>query len=112
MRVDKNPGRKPFELTPGHFRTLNQLAKEGKSLSAAAVHIGVDRKTLRKACENNGLASWLAEKFPPTGRGCVPGQAKTETEVRHLNEDEIDAPIEVPGGVQVKWLTRDWRGAA
>ena len=109
MRIDKNPRRTPFELTPARFRALHQLAKEGKSFSAAARHIGVDRKTLRKACEQQGLGSWLEAKFPPTGRGPVAeSKSKMDAVVRKLNADEIAAPIEVPGGVQVKWLTRRW----
>lgn len=109
MRIDKNPSRKVFELTPERFRMLVQLAKEGKSFSAAAVHIGCDRKTLRKACAEQGLGRWVDDKFPPTGRGPIAGtESKTGAVVRKLKADEIAAPIEVPGGVQVKWLTRRW----
>jgi hypothetical protein len=113
MRIDKNPSPKVFELTPERFRMLVQLAKEDKSFSAAAVHIGCDRKTLRKACEQQGLGRWVDDKFPPTGKGPIAGaESKTGAVVRKLKAEQIAAPIEVPGGVQVKWLTRDWRGAA
>lgn len=95
MRVDSNTSRKPFVIDAETFKAMTRMANDNLPLASVASTFGVDRKTIKKAAEREGLESWLAEKFPPRVKGGAIARPKRG--------------IQVPGSVQSRWLCRAWR---
>lgn len=56
--------RRLSELRHDQIKTLDRLADEGFSLTAAAAHLGMDPRTLKASAKRANKEQWLAERFP------------------------------------------------
>ena len=106
-------------LTPDDIERVKALAAVELPLQTVARQLGMARETLANALIRQGYGPWMETAFPSrpgVGSGGsqigVERSPKSPGELRKLKPEQIKAPLEVPGGPQVKWLTRAWRAAA
>lgn len=108
--------RQKWVMQPDDFKVLVAYAKAEKSLYAASKALGVCSNTIKVACKDAGLGSWLAKNFPNRqGQhvGANKGRdlaSKVDGQIRKVRA--ISVPIRVPKNPQTKWLTRAWSKAA
>lgn len=108
--------RQKWVMQPDDFRVLVAYAKAGGSLYAASKALGVCSNTIKVACKDAGLGSWLADNFPNRqGQNGGPGKgrelkSKLDGEIRKISS--ISVPVRIPETTQTKWLTRSWSKAA
>lgn len=80
--------KRTYTLTPDRKIQLDELAIEGASLSRAAEHLGVDRRTLINAARRANLSDWLKEKFPPKTAFQPPRNTPDHLTRRSANKDQ------------------------
>lgn len=104
-----------FSITPDILSHMNACSAQGKSMHATAREVGVDRVTIKRAAERQGLAGWLAEKFPHKKEygGGGWNKEKDSGEMRWLRPEQISVPLDIDwNSPYVRSAAMLWRAAA
>lgn len=114
--LNRKPNRNRWVLTPERVGHLNACAAQGMPLAAAARELNVLASTIKDAAYREDKDEWLRERFPrKQGKGGGAKRAalssRPNQSMRKLKPEQIDAPLYIPGGPQMRWLAKEWRVA-